>query len=118
MEFNIFKVEYDWYEEEHEETLLSKNVEREEFEKDLIEAKKFAKSLISKKTEKGDYLGKGYSVECLPEYYEQVVWFLTEKKEYSECNFDEDITYNINDSENGEEIQINKCEEQTKITEL
>ena len=42
MEFNIFKIEYTWYEEDYGKTLLCKNVERKEFEKDLIEAKNFA----------------------------------------------------------------------------
>ena len=42
MEFNIFKIEYSWPEDEHEVTLLGKNVEVKEFEKDLLEAKDFA----------------------------------------------------------------------------
>lgn len=118
MKFNVFKIEYDWYEGDHEETLLCKNVEREEFEKNLIEAKNFAKSLIGKKVDSGDYLGKGYSVECLPEYYEQIIWFLTEKKEYCECNFDEDVIYKVDDSSSGKEIQINKHEKKIEITDL
>jgi len=42
MGLNVFKVEYYWYEGEHEECLLIKAVEIEEFEKDLLEAKSFA----------------------------------------------------------------------------
>ena len=38
MGINIFKIEYYWPEDEHEVTLLGKNVQREEFEKDLVEA--------------------------------------------------------------------------------
>ncbi len=118
MKFNLFKVEYDWHEGEHAETLLGKNAEREEFEKDLIEARNFAESLIGKNTERGDYLGKGYSVECLPEYYEQVIWFLVEKKGYAECDFDENVNYSIDDSADGKEIQIRKYEEKTETSEL
>ena len=40
---NIFKIEYNWYEGEHEEILLAKDTEREQFEKDLLEAKKFCR---------------------------------------------------------------------------
>ena len=49
MEFNLFKIKYTWYEGEYEETSLGKNVKIEEFEKDLIGARDFAKSLIGKK---------------------------------------------------------------------
>jgi len=118
MEFNIFKIEYTWYEEDYGKTLLCKNVERKEFEKDLIEAKNFAESLIGKKIKRADYLGKGYSVECLPEYYEQIIWFLIEKKGYSECIFDKDIIYSIDDSSNGKKIQIKRYEKEIKITGL
>lgn len=116
MMHNLFKIEYDWCEGEHGETLLGKDVEQDEFENDLIEARNFAKSLIGKKVE-GDYLGKGYSVECLPEYYKQVLWFLTEKKRYIQCFFDEDISYSISDDRN-EEIVIDKSENITDHKEL
>ncbi len=106
-ELNIFKIEYDWCEGEHEETLLGKNVEREEFEKDTIKAKKFAESLIGTKIKKGNYLGKGYCVQCLPEYYEQIIWFLTKKLKYVVCNFDSDIRYNVDDFPS-KKISINK----------
>ncbi|MBS3149705.1 hypothetical protein J4455_03370 [Candidatus Woesearchaeota archaeon] len=118
MDFNIFKLEYYWYEGEHEETLLGKNIERVKFEKDLVEAKNFAKSLIGKEHKENDYLGKGYSVECLPEYYKQIIWFLIEKKGYTECYFDEDTSYSIDDLTNGKEIQIKKYEKKIKISEL
>lgn len=118
MEFNIFKVGYHWYEGEHEETLLGKNVGRKEFEKNLSEAKDFAKGLIGKEIKEGDYRGKGYSVECLPEYYQQVIWFLTEKKGYVECEFNEDFSYNVDDSDDGKEVWVRKYEEKTEISEL
>lgn len=116
--FNIFKIEYDWHEGEHEETLLGKNAEIEEFEKDILEAKNFAKSLIGKKVENGNYLGKGYSVECLPEYYEQIIWFLVENKGYIECNLNEDIVYSIEDSNNWADIKLIKSEKLIKESEI
>lgn len=51
---NIFKIEYGWYEGEHEEVLLGKGVEREEFEKDLVKGKEFAESLIDKEVMRED----------------------------------------------------------------
>lgn len=107
--FNIFKIEYDWCEGEHEETLLAKDIEREEFEKDLVEGRKFAESLIGKEEIRMNYLGKGYSIECLPEYYEQIIWFLINKKGYIECYFDYDITYSVND-EADKKIGLEKSE--------
>ena len=97
-ELNIFKIAYQWYEDDHEETLLGKNVSEEEFEKDLTEAKNFAEGLIGIEIEEGSYLGKGYKVDCLPEYYDQILWFLTEKKGYVICNRDEDVTYFVDDA--------------------
>lgn len=107
--FNIFKLEYNWYEGEHEETLLGKEVERDEFEKDIIKAKDFAEGLIGKEIKDGEYLGKGYRVDCLPEYYEQIIWFLTERLGYIICYFDSDINYDVVDSPN-RKIEINKSE--------
>ena len=78
-EFQIFKISYTWYEGEHRETLLAKSVSAEAFEQDLIQAKQFAQSMFDKKINGGDYLGKGYSVQCLPEYYGQIIWFLVKK---------------------------------------
>ncbi|MDD4877643.1 MAG: hypothetical protein PHO02_01250 [Candidatus Nanoarchaeia archaeon] len=94
---NIYRIYYDWCEGEHEETLLGKEVSKEKFEKDLIKAIRFAKSLIGKKADRENYLGKGYSVECLPEYYEQVIWFLINKNGYIECRFDTRLQYRIDD---------------------
>ena len=114
---NIFKIEYNWYEEDHEETLLGKNVEIEEFENDIIKAKEFAESLIGKEVKEGEYIGKGYTVECLPEYYRQIIWFLTEKLGYVECDHDEDIIYHVEDSYD-KKIFINKSEKKIERTEL
>src|SRR3989344_9614770 len=97
-ELNVFKIEYHWYEGEHEETLLAKSIEREAFEKDIIKAKEFAEGLIGKEVKTGKYLGKGYRIGCLPEYYEQIIWFLTEKLGYFICHFEEKIHYTIDDS--------------------
>ncbi|MBS3167069.1 hypothetical protein J4403_02585 [Candidatus Woesearchaeota archaeon] len=96
----VFKLEYNWYEGEHEATLLGKKVEREEFEKDLIKSKEFAEKLVGKKIKEGEYLGKGYRVECLPEYYGQVIWFFTQKLDYVELYFDEDISYDLDNFSN------------------
>ncbi len=96
-EFNIFKIEYDWYEGEYYETLIGKRVNIKKFEKDLAEAKRFAEGLIGKKVKK-DYLGKGYSVECLPEFYEQILWYLTNKLGYILCDYDNQTSYSIEDS--------------------
>lgn len=115
--FYIFKIGYQWYEGEHEETFLGKDVEQKEFEKDLIKAKKFAESLIGKKIKRDDYLGKGYAVECLPEYYNQIVWFLINKLRYIECYIDKEITYTVDDTFN-KKIILTRVEEQIKHYEL
>ena len=117
MIFNIFKIEYNWYEGEHEETLLGKNIDKKKFEKDLTEAKNFAISLIGNEIKGENYLGKGYSIECLPEFYEQIIWFLINKKGYIECYFDENTKYNINDPGN-KQINITKLGEITNRIEL
>jgi len=117
MEHSLFKIEYDWYEGEHGETLVSKNVKAEEFEKDLIEAKDFALSLRDKKISEGNYLGKGYRVECLGEYYEQIIWFLVNKKEYTEIYYDQDIGYKVDDF-NSNKIEITKFEKTINSKEL
>lgn len=116
-ELNVFKVEYFWYEGEHEAIFLAKDTKMEEFEKDLLEAKNFADKLKGIEIKEGNYLGKGYRVECLPEFYAQIIWFLTEKKEYKECQLNESISYIIDDNAN-KEIDITKDEEITKRTEL
>lgn len=92
----IFRIYYDWYEDDHNETLLGKEITEEEFEEDMREAVSFATSLIGKEAESGDYLGKGYKVDCLPEYYEQILWFLINKKGYINCDFDMKVQYQIN----------------------
>ncbi len=116
-ELNIFKVEYYWYEEEHEETILIKDVKPEEFEADLLEAKRFAEKIKGTEIKEGEYLGKGYKIECLPEFYEQVIWFLTEKKQYKIGLLNEEISYIIKDGSN-KEIGITKNERITKRTNL
>lgn len=114
---NIFKVEYSWYEDEHEETLLGKDVEREEFEKDIVKAKKFAESLIGKEIKHGKYLGKGYNVQCLPEYYEQIIWFLTERLGYIICDLDEHSHYTVDDFSD-KKINITKSTRKIERSEL
>jgi len=107
MEFNLFKIEYDWCEGDHEEILLGKEVERNEFEKDLVAAKDFAISLSGKAVKEEDYLGKGYHIECLPEYYEQIVWFLMNKKGYGEVSYDSDISYGVDDN-NSNKVEVTR----------
>ncbi|MEK6948230.1 MAG: hypothetical protein AABX19_03210 [Nanoarchaeota archaeon] len=114
---NIFKIEYNWYEGEHEEILLAKDTEREQFEKDLLEAKKFAEKLKGNEIKDGEYLGKGYRIECLPEFFEQIIFFLKEKKQYIECSFNSDISYFIEDNID-KEINITKSESIIKNEEL
>jgi hypothetical protein len=115
---NIFKIEYSWYEGEYDETLLCKNVKKEEFEKDLIKAKKFAESLMGKKIKEGEYLGKGYTIQCLPEFYEQIIWFLNTKLNYVECFYDQDINYDVKDVSNNKKIEITKVEKNIKRDEM
>jgi len=94
---NIYKISYSWYEGEYDCCLLAKDISIEDFEKELDEATKFAKSLLGIEIEGLDYLGKGYRAECLPEFYKQIIWFLTNKKNYITCYFDEDIEYSVDD---------------------
>ncbi|MBU2638266.1 MAG: hypothetical protein KJ955_04795 [Nanoarchaeota archaeon] len=113
----IFRIYYDWYEDDHEETLLGKEVTEKEFESDMAEAINFAISLTGKEAERGDYLGKGYSVECLPEYYEQVLWFLTKKKGYIQCNFNMEVQYRI-ENDDSKKIIARKRMETLELKEL
>ena len=53
----------------------------------------------------------------LPEYYEQVIWFLVEKKQYKICYFNENNSYTIND-DSSKEIGIIKNEKTTKGSEI
>lgn len=116
-ELNIFKIAYQWYEGDHKETLLGKNVSEEEFEKDLTEAKNFAEGLIGIEIEEGSYLGKGYKIDCLPEYYDQILWFLTEKKGYIGCNRVEKVMYFVDDAV-AQKIAINKRIQKVEWQEL
>ena len=116
--YRLFKITYVWYEGDEGETILCKNVEQEEFEKDLVEAKDFAQSLIKNpEIREGEWIGKGYRVNCLPEYYEQIIWFLTNKRGYKDCLFDEDTTYNIDDG-SGKKIKIIRSEKTIKNEDI
>jgi len=116
-DFNIFKVQYDWYEGEHWEILIGKAVDVQQFEKDVAEAKQFAEGLRGKKIEKGEYLGKGYRVECLPEFYEQILWYLVEKLGYQYCDYDDDAYYDVDD-DIGKKIKVTKVEERIERKEI
>jgi hypothetical protein len=111
-DFTIFKIEYDWYEGEHREILLGKKTTRKRFENDLMKAREFAEGLIGKEVEK-DYLGKGYAVECLPEFYEQIIWHLTNKSGYIECEYDDSVEYSIDD-DSCRRITLTKSEKKTE----
>ncbi len=111
--FKIFKIEYDWFEGEHGESLLINKVPKEKFEKDILEAKEFAEKLKEVEIKEGEFLGKGYRVKCLPEFYQQIIWFLIEKKGYQECRFDSKVSYVVDDTLN-KEISVEKFEKITK----
>jgi len=115
--FNVFKIEYNWYEGEHGENLLAKNVELKEFEKDLLEAKKFAETFIGKKVIDYNYQGKCYTVECLPQFYEQIIWFLIEERKYMLCDIDENLSFIVDDDIN-KKISITKSEKIIKNEKL
>ena len=112
---NIYKIEYYWHEGEHEKTFLAKDISLEEFEKDIIKAKEFAENLMGKEVEY-DFLGKGYSFECLPQYYMQIIWFLMNKLDYLECWINDDISYQIQDSDN--KIILQKSENKIETIEF
>ena len=96
--YNIFKIKYVWYEGDERTSYLAKAVTEEQFEKDILKARDFARSLLGKVIKDlKPYLGKGYSVECLPEFYQQIIWYLTEKLGYLECEIDDYITYFVED---------------------
>jgi len=115
--FSVFEISYDWYEGEHEETLLGKNVNKKQFERDLIKAKKFAQGLIGKEVKDYNYLGKGYVVGCLSEYYAQIVWYLTTKLEYIECHMDKRMNYEVHTLD-ASGISITSVEKINKRSEL
>ena len=112
----IFKISYTWYEGEFGETYLGKNIDKIQFEKDIKEAKDFAKNLIGKEIKEGDFLGKGYYTECLPEFYHQIIWFLVNKKDYVECFLD-DSDYSIDD-DSYKKILVEKIDKKIKKTIL
>ena len=118
-EIRIFKIEYSWCEGDYDKSLVGKNVSVKEFEKDLKEARNFAESLIGIEVER-DYLGKGYAVECLPEFYRQIIWFLINKKGYLECEYNYLMSYDIDDSTRSGKIEIiiNKVEKITEREEI
>ena len=92
-------------------------METKEFEKDLKKAKKFAESLVGKVIKNRNYLGKGYHVECLPEYYKQIVWFLTTRLNYVCCNINENTTYNVEDNYR-KRIDISRIDKEIKLKQL
>lgn len=116
-DFTIFKLQYDWYEGEHEEMLIGKAVEIQQFEKDVIEAKNFAEDLKGKVIEKGQYLGKGYRVECLPAFFEQIAWYLVEKLGYQYCHYDADTHYDVDDDFK-KKIKVTKIEKKAERREI
>lgn len=113
----IFRIGYQWYEGDCSETLLGKDVSYEEFEKDLIKAKEFAESLMGKEIKEGEHLGKGYTVECLPEFYEQIIWFLKTKLGYVDCDYDRDIKYFVDD-DSDKKIHLSKAIRNTKLVNI
>ena len=72
---------------------------------------------VPKEIKEGEYLGKGYRVQCLPEYYEQIIWFLTEKMGYIECYYDQDINYDVDEISN-KKIMINIYKKKIDRSEL
>jgi len=115
--YNIFKIKYVWYEGDNRTSYLAKQVNEKQFEKDILKARDFARSLIGKKVKGFDYLGKGYSVECLPEYFEQIIWYMIEKLGYLECDIDKWVAYFVED-DYSDEITIRKRTEEYKFKKL
>ncbi len=113
---NIFKVKYTWYEDDCGETLVGKDVKQEEFERDLKEARDFATSLMKIEIKEGKWLGKGYSVNCLPEYYETIIWFLLKKKQYVVCYLNH-AEFFVDDNFN-REIELSRFETKLEETKL
>lgn len=112
----IFKITYTWHEGEFQETYLGKDIGKQEFESDIAESKEFAKSLLGIEIEKGEYLGRGDHVECLPEFYNQIIWFLTNKKGYVDCFLD-DSEYSVDDDSN-KKIIVEKIDRKIKRIEI
>jgi len=116
--YNIFKIRYEWYEDDADTSYLAKAVNEKQFEKDVTKARDFARSLLGKKIKDlKPYLGKGYSVECLPEFYMQIIWYLIEKLGYLECNIDKWTAYFVED-DYSDKITIRKRTEEYKFKEV
>ncbi len=111
-DFNIFKIEYHWYEGEYSGTFVGKNVDKTDFEKDLIKAKKFAQNLVGKGKKKG-----GYSVDCLPEYYSTIIFYLIDKLKYIKCYIDNELSYNIDDDFD-KKIEVTRHEKKIETEKL
>ena len=108
----LYKISYDYYEGEHEETLLAKDVDKEQFDKDIMEAKDYAQSLIGLKYKKSNF-SVPYSVEYLPEFYNKIVDYLETQKGYVEIHTNDDVCYEIDDRDlcyGKKEITITKVE--------
>ncbi|MBU0627922.1 MAG: hypothetical protein KKC75_01925 [Nanoarchaeota archaeon] len=54
-------------------------------------------------------------MECLPEYYDQVIWFLINKLKYITCYMEDGIRYNILD-DNG--IMVRRLREKVEREDL
>ncbi|MFA6023498.1 MAG: hypothetical protein WC781_05410 [Candidatus Pacearchaeota archaeon] len=119
---NIFPFSFIMKNNCEEVMFFAKNVSSSEFEKDLQEAKNFAEELSGKKIvqQKWDmfgFLGKGYFNECLGEYFEQIAWYLQEKKGYISCQIKDNLTYVIR-TENTEERKEEKIIIEKKLTSV
>src|SRR3989338_5634488 len=116
--YNIFKIGYVWHDGDEDYTYLAAAKDKEQNHKDLMEARSFAENLIGKKTEERDYLGKGYSVQCLPEFYEQIVWYLETKLGYVVCYMDDDTEYFVDDFRGATKIIVSRRVRKIEATEL
>ena len=85
---NLFKLQYTWYDGEHQSTILATKKEQNEIEEDLKEA---ASSIrIDRKKEK--------AVDCLPEAYRRIIDILRQKG-YVVCYFLSDPDYYVREAE-------------------
>lgn len=114
-ELNLYKFKYYWCEGEEQTTYLAKNVNESEFLTDLAQALEFANSLRGTELETNKFFeaGKNYGVECLPEYYAQVIYYMTEKLKYYEIDQDDRVEYILDDHTNG--LTVQKREETVKF---
>ena len=106
---NLFKIQYSWYDGDEDEILLAKDATQEQFDKDIMEARDIAQSLI--KTSNSMTNIEHYNVECLPSFYQEVIKYLQKQKGYIEISPNDDFHYEVHDkgSEN-KEIEIIKVE--------